>query len=52
MAKDVANNQNGLSIPIIFMVILGISIFVLLSFIDIFGIEKDIDEGLGGLMEA
>jgi hypothetical protein len=50
-AYDVANGSNQLAIPLIFTVILGISIFVLLFFIDIFGIEKDIDEGIGGLME-
>lgn len=50
-AYDVANGSDQLAIPLIFTVILGISIFVLLFFIDIFGIEKDIDEGMGGLME-
>jgi len=50
-AYDVANGSDQLAIPLIFTVILGISIFVLLFFIDIFGIEKDIDEGIGGLME-
>ncbi len=49
-AIDVAAG-NGVSIPIIFTLIFGISIFILLFFIDIFGLEKDIDEGLGGLME-
>jgi len=50
-AYDVANGSDQLAIPLIFTVILGISIFVLLFFIDIFGIEKDVDEGIGGLME-
>ena len=50
-AYDVAYGNNQLAIPFIFTVILGISIFILLLFIDIFGIEKDIDEGIGGLME-
>jgi len=50
-AYDVAYGSNQLAIPLIFTVILGISIFILLVFIDIFGIEKDIDEGIGGLME-
>jgi hypothetical protein len=50
-AYDVAYNDNQIAIPLIFTVILGSSIFILLIFIDIFGIEKDIDEGLGGLME-
>jgi len=50
-AYDVANGSDRLAIPLIFTVILGISIFILLIFIDIFGIEKDIDEGIGGLME-
>jgi len=50
-AYNVAYGSNQLAIPLIFTVILGISIFILLVFIDIFGIEKDIDEGIGGLME-
>ena len=50
-AYDVAYGSNQLAIPLIFTVILGSSIFILLVFIDIFGIEKDIDEGIGGLME-
>ncbi len=50
-AYDVANGRNQLAIPLVFMVIFGISIFILLFFIDIFGLEKDIDEGIGGLME-
>ena len=50
-AYDVAYGNNQLAIPLIFTVILGCSIFVLLIFIVIFGIEKDIDEGIGGLME-
>ncbi len=50
-AYDVANGQNQLAIPLIFTVIFGISIFILLFFIDVFGLEKDIDEGIGGLID-
>ncbi len=49
-AYDVANG-NGISIPIVFTVIFGVSIFIVLLIIDIYGAEKDIEEGLGGLMD-
>jgi len=50
-AYDVANGSDPLIIPVIFTIILGVSIIIILAFVNIFGIEKDIENGIGGLME-
>lgn len=49
-----ANQQNGFgfSIPIIFVIVLGIAFLVFIAFIDIYGIEDDVGNTIGTLVRG